>query len=157
MFAIVRMAFGCMFDVGSSMLASFLPHLLCSFLRVLRIPVRGRFILPLEVAGDSGRYFRMRLAFRNGMPSSCSLLAALMSVCSGALQKTWCIYLSWFCLYGNVYNALAVCGIGWLFRRWRSRLLIVLLLLLGFLFGLSGNLQSCVVGSRSPTKTNFLL
>ena len=25
---------------------------------VLRIPVRGRFILPLEVDGDIGRYFR---------------------------------------------------------------------------------------------------
>ena len=38
-----------------------------------------------------------------------------------------------------------------------SRLAIVSLLLLGFLFGLIGNFQSCVVGSRSPTKTNFLL
>ena len=151
------MAFGCMFDGGSSMFASFLPCLLYSFLRVLRIPLCGRSILPLEVAGDGGRYFRMRSAFRNGMPSSCPLLAALMNVCSGALQKTWCIYLSWFCLYGNVYNALAVCGIGWLLRRCRSRLAIVLLLLLGFLFGLIGNLQSCVVGSRSPTKTNILL
>ena len=73
------MAFGCMFDGGSSMFASFLPRLLFSFLHVLRISVRGRFILPLEVAGDGGRYFWMMSAFRNGMPSSCSLLAALMS------------------------------------------------------------------------------
>ena len=42
-----------------------------TFFRVLRRPVLGRFILPFGVAGDGGRYFRMRSGLeRNGMPSS---------------------------------------------------------------------------------------
>ena len=42
-----------------------------TFFRVLGSPVRGRFILPFGVAGDGGRYFRMRSGLeRNGMPSS---------------------------------------------------------------------------------------
>ena len=37
---------------------------------VLRIPVRGRFILTLEVAGDIGRYFRTLSAVVKGHPLS---------------------------------------------------------------------------------------
>ena len=35
---------------------------------VLRIPVCGRFILPLEVSGDIGRYFRTLSAIMKGHP-----------------------------------------------------------------------------------------
>ena len=101
------MALGCMADVGFFMSISLLSRRIFSFMRVLRIQVRGHFILPLEVAGEGGRYFWMRSAFMKGMPSSCSLFADLMSVCNGALQKVWCIYLSWSCFFGKVYNALA--------------------------------------------------
>ena len=37
---------------------------------VLRIPVRGRFILPFEVAGDIGRYFCTLYAVMKGHPLS---------------------------------------------------------------------------------------
>ena len=37
---------------------------------VLRIPVCGRFILPLEVAGDIGRYFRTFSDIMKGHPLS---------------------------------------------------------------------------------------
>ena len=37
---------------------------------VLRIPVCGRFILPFEVAGDIGRYFRTLSAVMKGHPLS---------------------------------------------------------------------------------------
>ena len=35
---------------------------------VLRITVRGRFIIPFEVAGDIGRYFRTLSAVMKGHP-----------------------------------------------------------------------------------------
>ena len=75
---------------------------------VLRMPVRGRFIWPFEVAGLGARYFRTRSAFIIGNPCSWLLLMALMSVDIGGLKKAWCMYLSCCCLNGSVYMFIAV-------------------------------------------------
>ena len=46
---------------------------------VLRIPVQGLFILPLDVTGDFIKYFCTSLLFINGKPSRKPLLMALVS------------------------------------------------------------------------------
>ena len=81
---------------------------LVSFGLVLRMPLRGLFIWPLEVAGLGARYFRTRSAFMNGNPCSWLLLMALSSVAIGGLKKVWCMYLSCCCLDGSVYMFMAV-------------------------------------------------
>ena len=78
------------------------------FVPVLRMPVRGHFIWPLEVAGLGARYFRTRSAFIIGNPCSWLLLMALMSVDIGGLKKAWCMYFSCCCLNGSVYMFIAV-------------------------------------------------
>ena len=50
------------------------------FWRVLRIPVRGRRMRPLDVAGDGAKYFLTRSAFMSGMPSNCRLEIACSKV-----------------------------------------------------------------------------
>ena len=40
----------------------------------------------------------------NGMPSSWSFMAAAMICWIGRLKNAWCMYFSWFCLYGMVYK-----------------------------------------------------
>ena len=61
--------------VGSLMLGALCPRVaqwdLGALALVLRIPVCGRFILPFEVAGDIGRYFRTLSAVMMGHPLSC--------------------------------------------------------------------------------------
>lgn len=75
---------------------------------VLRMPVRGLFIWPLEVVGLRARYFRTRSAFMRGNPCSWLLLKALSSVAIGGLKNAWCMYLSCCCLDGSVYMFKAV-------------------------------------------------
>ena len=55
--------------------------------RVLRMPVRGRFIRPFDVAGLGAKYFRIKSAFMNGIPSNWPLLIALINVCAGGLKN----------------------------------------------------------------------
>ena len=73
-------------------------------LLVLRIPVRGRFMRPFDVAGLGARYLRTKSAFINGTPCNWPLLMALINVCAGGLKKDWCTYFSCCCLNGNVYR-----------------------------------------------------
>ncbi len=63
---VVRWALGCMGDAGVAA-----NGLLC-FGLVLLIPALGRFMCPLDVAGDLARCLRINFPFINGMPSSCS-------------------------------------------------------------------------------------
>ena len=76
--------------------------------RVLRMPMRGRFIRPLDVAGLGAKYLRIKSGFINGTPNNWPLLIALINVCTGGLKKAWCIYFSCCCLNGNVYTESAL-------------------------------------------------
>ena len=55
-----------------------------------RMPRRVRFICPLAVAVDSGRYFWTRLDVILGKPISWSLSMALQKVLSVGEKRHWC-------------------------------------------------------------------
>ena len=55
-----------------------------------QMPHRVRFICPLAVAVDSGRYFRTRLDVILGKPISWSLSMALQKVSSVGEKRHWC-------------------------------------------------------------------
>ena len=65
---------GMVVDIVSLMLGAFLPSGaqwdLGALVFVIRIPVRGHFILPFEVADDTGRYFCTLSALMKGHPLS---------------------------------------------------------------------------------------
>eukprot|EP00956_Cyclotella_meneghiniana_P041935 scaffold245477_cov20-Cyclotella_meneghiniana.AAC.1 len=42
---------------------------------------------PLDVAGLGAKYFRIKSAFMNGIPSNWPLLIALINVCAGGLKN----------------------------------------------------------------------
>ncbi len=54
---------------------------------VLRMPVRGRFIRPLDVAGLGAKYLCIKSAFIKGIPNNWPLLIALINVCIGGLKN----------------------------------------------------------------------
>ena len=61
--------------------------LLLFFFFVLRIPARGRFIRPLEVAGERAKYLIMSSDFMKGIPLNWSFLMALRRVGIGAFKN----------------------------------------------------------------------
>jgi hypothetical protein len=71
---------------------------------VLRMPVRGHFIRPLDVAGLGVEYLRIKSGFIKGTPNRWPLLIALINVCNGGLKNAWCMYFSCCCLKGRVYT-----------------------------------------------------
>ena len=58
---------------------------------VLRSPLRGRFMWPLDVAGLGMRYFVMDLMSRCGAPRRKPALIAVMSDNFGRLPRLWCM------------------------------------------------------------------
>ena len=61
---------------------------------VFRIPLRGRFIFPLDVAGLGRRYFVTDFMSRCGAPRRKPALMALMSDVLGGLHRLWCMNLT---------------------------------------------------------------
>ena len=58
---------------------------------VLRSPLRGRFMWPLDVAGLGMRYFVTDLMSRCGAPRRKPALIAMMSDDFGRLPRLWCM------------------------------------------------------------------
>ena len=145
-------ALGWMSDVGSRTCILDVFHLDL----VLLMPARGRFMCPLEVAGDLAKCFRTSLLFINGIFSNWWFWTACRIVSIAGLRKHWCMYFSWFCLCGMVYTLKAEWVIGWVGLTCKSRGWSVVLLV-GFAIGLIGSLHKFDLVSRSPTSTSSLL
>ena len=116
------------------------------------MPLRVRFILPLDVAGDSGRYLWMALMLRWGAPFRYPLVIASLSVALVGLHRHWCMYLTAFCLVEIEYTLVERC-----------------LVMVGgeeySILAVSGGVELCVklvthksvVGSFVPRSTSLLL
>ena len=70
-----------------ALMLNFCGAVSCGILDVDQIPVLGRFMCPLTIAGESGRYCLAAVAINPNHVGNCLLFIALMSVLFVGLKR----------------------------------------------------------------------